>query len=110
RGFRSQGGRRCTGKMADKKSTVALCLPRAPHFAALLVTGCERIFRPLGMRDTAYFVPPAKIEREARAYRSEGDRLVLVDEPAAGKAGANSLTRNRGVGSSGRSRTEEEPL
>src|SRR4026209_75589 len=24
RGFRSQGGRRCTGKMADKKSTVAL--------------------------------------------------------------------------------------
>ena len=28
--------------MADKKSTVALCLPRAPHFAALLVTGCAR--------------------------------------------------------------------
>ena len=29
--FPLKGGRRCTGKMADKKSTVALCLPRAPH-------------------------------------------------------------------------------
>jgi CubicO group peptidase (beta-lactamase class C family) len=45
----------------------------------------ERIFRPLGMKDTAYFVPPAKIERLAHAYRSEGDRLVLFDEPATGK-------------------------
>ncbi len=37
------------------------------------------------MKDTAYFVPPAKIERLAHAYRSEGDRLVLFDEPATGK-------------------------
>lgn len=60
-----------------------------------LSRSCEsEIFRPLGMKDTTYFVPPAKIERLARAYRSEGDRLVLFDEPAAGKAGAKSLTRN----------------
>ncbi len=30
-------------------------------------------------------MPPAKIERLAHAYRSEGDRLVLFDEPATGK-------------------------
>ncbi len=36
------------------------------------------------MKDTAYFVPPAKIERLAHAYRREGDRLVLFDEPATG--------------------------
>jgi CubicO group peptidase (beta-lactamase class C family) len=45
----------------------------------------ERIFRPLGMKDTAYFVPPAKIERLLPAYGSEGDRLVLFDEPTTGK-------------------------
>lgn len=44
----------------------------------------ERISRPLGMKDTAYFVPPAKIERLAHAHRSEGDRLVLFDEPTTG--------------------------
>ena len=37
------------------------------------------------MKDTAYFVPPAKIERLAHAYRSEGDRLVPFDEPATGE-------------------------
>lgn len=45
----------------------------------------ERIFRPLGMHDTSFFVPPAKIERLAHAYRSEGDGLLVSDEPATGK-------------------------
>jgi CubicO group peptidase (beta-lactamase class C family) len=45
----------------------------------------ERIFGPLGMKDTAFFVPPAKIDRLAHAYRSQDGTLVVSDEPATGK-------------------------
>ena len=43
----------------------------------------ERIFGPLGMKDTAFFMPPAKIDRLVHAYGSEG--VVASDEPATGK-------------------------
>ena len=43
----------------------------------------ERIFGPLGMKDTAFFVPPAKIDRLVTAYRSDG--VVVSDVPATGK-------------------------
>lgn len=43
----------------------------------------ERIFGPLGMKDTAFFMPPAKIDRLAHAYGSEG--VAVSDEPATGK-------------------------
>src|SRR5687768_793466 len=45
----------------------------------------ERIFGPLGMKDTAFFVPPAKIDRLVHAYRSQNGALIVSDEPATGK-------------------------
>jgi CubicO group peptidase (beta-lactamase class C family) len=37
----------------------------------------ERIFGPLGMKDTAFFVPPAKIDRLTHAYRSQNGALAV---------------------------------
>jgi CubicO group peptidase (beta-lactamase class C family) len=45
----------------------------------------ERIFGPLGMKDTAFFVPAAKIDRLATAYVSKGSGVVVSDEPRTGK-------------------------
>ncbi|HKY22898.1 MAG TPA: serine hydrolase domain-containing protein [Vicinamibacterales bacterium] len=45
----------------------------------------ERIFGPLGMKDTAFFVMTAKIDRLVHAYRPQIGALVVSDEPATGK-------------------------
>jgi CubicO group peptidase (beta-lactamase class C family) len=45
----------------------------------------ERIFGPLGMKDTAFFVPASKIDRLVPAYRPQPGGLVVSDEPASGK-------------------------
>jgi CubicO group peptidase (beta-lactamase class C family) len=45
----------------------------------------ERIFGPLGMKDTAFFVPTAKIDRLVHGYRPQNGTLVVSDEPATGK-------------------------
>lgn len=43
----------------------------------------ERIFEPLGMTDTHYYVPREKIERMASVYRPGGDgRIELLAAPA----------------------------
>jgi CubicO group peptidase (beta-lactamase class C family) len=42
----------------------------------------ERLFGPLGMKDTAFFVPPEKRERFVSAYRLEAGRAQLYDAPA----------------------------
>jgi CubicO group peptidase (beta-lactamase class C family) len=42
----------------------------------------ERLFGPLGMKDTAFFVPPEKRERFVSAYRLEAGRAQLHDAPA----------------------------
>jgi CubicO group peptidase (beta-lactamase class C family) len=42
----------------------------------------ERIFGPLGMKDTSFFVPPGKRERLVSAYRLESGRAQLYDAPA----------------------------
>jgi len=42
----------------------------------------ERIFEPLGMKDTAFFVPAAQGARLASAYRLESGRAQLHDAPA----------------------------
>lgn len=44
----------------------------------------ERLFRPLGMRDTAFYVPPTKIERLVTAYRPKDGSLEVWDAPATG--------------------------
>lgn len=44
----------------------------------------ERVFDPLGMRDTAFWVPEAKIDRLPKAYTPEGDGLKLEDEATSG--------------------------
>jgi CubicO group peptidase (beta-lactamase class C family) len=47
----------------------------------------ERIFDPLGMADTGFFVPPEKIGRLATFYRKdhEAGRLVVFDEAEGGR-------------------------
>jgi CubicO group peptidase (beta-lactamase class C family) len=42
----------------------------------------ERVFEPLGMRDTGFHVPAASLERLTTAYRPDGDTLVLADPPS----------------------------
>jgi len=42
----------------------------------------ERLFAPLGMRDTGFVVPPAKRARFVSAYRLESGRAQLEDAPA----------------------------
>jgi CubicO group peptidase (beta-lactamase class C family) len=42
----------------------------------------ERIFAPLGMKDTGFSVPPAKRHRFVSAYRIEAGHAQLDDEPA----------------------------
>lgn len=42
----------------------------------------ERVFDPLDMRDTGFFVPAEKIHRFAANYRTEKDGLKLMDAPA----------------------------
>jgi CubicO group peptidase (beta-lactamase class C family) len=50
----------------------------------------QRIFEPLGMRDSGFFVPPDKVERLASFYRKDHERgsLVVVDEAAGGRFSA----------------------
>jgi CubicO group peptidase (beta-lactamase class C family) len=47
----------------------------------------ERIFSPLGMKDTGFCVPPAKIDRLAAGYmpNAETGALELSDDPATGQ-------------------------
>jgi CubicO group peptidase (beta-lactamase class C family) len=45
----------------------------------------ERIFGPLGMKDTAFFVSTSKIDRLVHAYRPQNGSLVVSDEPAMSK-------------------------
>lgn len=40
----------------------------------------ERIFEPLGMKDTAFYVPQDKQERLARVYRETAERLAVDTE------------------------------
>src|SRR6202166_1243372 len=44
----------------------------------------ERIFDPLGMNDTGFFVPPAKVHRLAACYSADGKGgMTLQDDPTA---------------------------
>jgi len=46
----------------------------------------ERIFEPLGMKDTGFFVSPEKLHRLATAYqRDEAGKLVVWDKARGGK-------------------------
>jgi CubicO group peptidase (beta-lactamase class C family) len=40
----------------------------------------DRIFEPLGMKDTAFYVPATKLGRLCAAYRPTADGLALYDE------------------------------
>ena len=47
----------------------------------------ERIFEPLGMKDTGFWVPEAKLDRLPTCYWTEGgtrEELVVFDEPRSG--------------------------
>lgn len=42
----------------------------------------ERIFRPLDMKDTGFFVPPDKLSRFAATHGAADDKLRVTDAPA----------------------------
>ncbi|HEY3697113.1 serine hydrolase domain-containing protein [Phenylobacterium sp.] len=44
----------------------------------------ERIFQPLGMADTAFFVPPGKQQRLSAAYARDAEGRLALHEPRAG--------------------------
>jgi CubicO group peptidase (beta-lactamase class C family) len=61
----------------------------------------ERIFAPLGMRDTAFFTPPAKLERRAEAHSVEalrrgGNNLIEFTEPPKFEIGGSGLLSTLG--------------
>jgi CubicO group peptidase (beta-lactamase class C family) len=60
----------------------------------------DRIFAPLGMRDTAFSVPPAKLDRFATVYtrdRATG-ALKVFDDPATGKFSSPPVFENGSAG------------
>lgn len=60
----------------------------------------ERIFAPLGMRDTAFFVPGEELGRLATAYQRDDTtgELKVFDDPAAGKYAAPPVFENGSAG------------
>jgi CubicO group peptidase (beta-lactamase class C family) len=43
----------------------------------------RRVFQPLGMKDTGFYVPASQLSRLVSAYRLEAGRAVLYDAPGA---------------------------
>jgi CubicO group peptidase (beta-lactamase class C family) len=60
----------------------------------------ERIFDPLGMKDTGFFVPQSKLDRFATTYvyNREKQRLEIFDDPVAGKFASPPVFENAGAG------------
>jgi CubicO group peptidase (beta-lactamase class C family) len=60
----------------------------------------ERIFAPLGMKDTAFFVPEAKHHRFATSYARDHatQQLKVFDEPATGKFASPPVFENGSAG------------
>ena len=61
----------------------------------------ERIFEPLGMVDTAFFVPAGEVDRAARIHQDGDDGLELADNevrtlPPAGPSGGGGLYSTAG--------------
>lgn len=48
----------------------------------------ERIFDPLGMKDTGFYVPPAKIERLPQIYRGDGNGGLTIADGLGGGDGS----------------------
>jgi CubicO group peptidase (beta-lactamase class C family) len=60
----------------------------------------ERIFAPLGMKDTAFHVPEAKLKRFATSYASDHatQRLEVFDDPVTGKFSSPPVFENGSAG------------
>ena len=60
----------------------------------------QRIFEPLGMKDTAFHVPQDKMERFATSYASDHatGALMVFDDPATGKYAAPPVFENGSAG------------
>lgn len=60
----------------------------------------QRIFDPLGMKDTAFHVPPSKLDRFATAYvrDQESHQLKVFDDPATGKFAHPPVFENAAAG------------
>jgi len=60
----------------------------------------ERIFEPLGMKDTGFHAPPEKHDRLATTYvrDRETNKLVVFDDPVTGKFSSPPVFENAGAG------------
>jgi CubicO group peptidase (beta-lactamase class C family) len=60
----------------------------------------QRIFDPLGMKDTAFHVPPSKLDRFVTAYVRDRDsqQLKVFDDPVTGKFAKPPVFENAGAG------------
>jgi CubicO group peptidase (beta-lactamase class C family) len=60
----------------------------------------ERIFTPLGMKDTAFYVPESKLARLATAYATDHatGKLTVFDDPVTGKFAAPPVFENGSAG------------
>jgi len=59
----------------------------------------QRIFKPLGMEDTGFFVPEEKIDRFATLYSAPGENgISLLDAPAASPFSRPDIPPSGGVG------------
>jgi CubicO group peptidase (beta-lactamase class C family) len=58
----------------------------------------KRIFEPLGMKDSGFFVPNNKLARLVSAYRLEAGRAELYDAPASSAWGAAPAFADAGAG------------
>ena len=83
--------RSCTNRGSSGPITSAptcwACWSRARRASRSPTFLRERIFDPLGMRDTAFSVPPEKIDRFATSYATDPETgaLVVFDEAAGGQ-------------------------
>jgi CubicO group peptidase (beta-lactamase class C family) len=60
----------------------------------------ERLFEPLGMKDTGFFVPPRDVPRLATGYRRDhaSGELVVFDEAAGGRFSRQQVFESGGSG------------
>ena len=61
----------------------------------------ERIFDPLGMVDTHFFLPPEKLSRLSASYKPENDQRISLDDPDTAESFFTSQTSKFYIGSGG---------
>lgn len=76
-----QPGDRWLYNMGSELLGILIARASGRPFAAFLR---ERIFAPLGMKDTGFFVPPEQIDRLATGYAVDSDGSLALSDPGRG--------------------------